>query len=255
MNAYCACFWVDIADQRQRRRPRVASKVRKSNAGMTLIEVLVALAIFSLLAAVLLLSYRIAERSYQTVMRLNQGSWRVVATQRLLRRVLSSAYPVESTPDATSNGIDGTARTLSATGPMPIATSEMGFYRYRFVLQRRSDGYFNFVVQTAIDSGGRRHSPRPKPGPVLHQSVLLARIAGAHWSYLAAENSHAYSSSQESWVNSWHDSNLPLLIRLHISFPPGDARIWPLFIVHPRITNDAQCQFNAIAQICIPVLR
>lgn len=224
------------------------TRLRRCSSGMTLIEVLTALALFALLAAVLLLAFRLADHNNRSVVRLNQSSWQVVVAQRFLRRVLESAYPFEQAPGALAHGIDGTGSTLAVSGPMPMAAGFMGFYRYVFMLQKRSDGLNNLIVQTALDRGG---APSPLTGSAgAPREPLLARIESVRWSYLVPRTDSFDSGSQSTWVDSWHQSMPPLLIRLRVTFPPKDARVWPEFLVQPRITDDAQCEFDAIAQIC-----
>ncbi len=227
----------------------------RCSSGMTLIEVLAALAIFALLAAVLLLASRLADHTDRSVVRLNRGSWQVVVAQRFLRRILESAYPFEPAPGISAHGIDGARSTLAVTAPMPMAAGSMGFYRYVFTLQRRPDGLDNLVVQTALDRDGAS-SPLTRSGSTrLPKQILLARIESARWSYLAPSAGSLGATLQPTWVNSWHRSMPPLLIRLRVTFPPKGARVWPEFLVHPRITADAQCQFDAIAQVCRRVHR
>lgn len=226
------------------------ARLRRCGAGMTLIEVLTALALFALLAAVILLACRLADHTYRSVARLNQGTWQVVVAQRLLRRVLESAYPFERAPGTSAYGIDGTGSTLAVTGPMPMAAGFMGLYRYVFMLQRRTDGLENLVVQTGIDRGSATLPLMLADSAGLPKDILLAGVESARFSYLAPNSDSLDADSQATWINSWHRPTPPLLIRLRITFPPKDARVWPEFLVHPRITDDAQCQFDAIAQIC-----
>lgn len=219
---------------------------RRCSSGMTLIEVLAALALFALLAAVLLVAIRLADHTYRSVVRLNQGSWHVVASQRFLRRVLESAYPFEPPPGISAHGIDGTGSSLAVTAPMPMAAGSMGFYRYVFALQKRADGLDNLVVQTTLDRDGASSFLRAG----LPSEVLLARIKSARWSYLAPQADGLDAAWQPDWLNTWHRSMPPLLIRLRVTFAPKDPRVWPEFLVHPLISDDAQCQFDAIAQVC-----
>jgi general secretion pathway protein J len=237
---------------RRRATPSTAAglaKLRSCSSGMTLIEVLAALALFTLLAAVLLISVRLAQHTYRSVVRLNQGAWHVVASQRFVRRILESAYPFEPAPGTSEHGIDGTMNSLAVTAPMPIAAGSMGFYRYVFALQRRPDGLDNLVVQTFLDRGSASSPLKLASSARLQNEVLLERIKSARWSYLPTPGSPD-ATSQSAWVDTWHRSVSPLLIRLRVTFPPEDERVWPELLVHPLVSDDAQCQFDAIAQVC-----
>lgn len=237
-------------DRVQRSQAFCLAKLPRHSFGMTLIEVLTSLALFALLASLLLLAIRLAEHASGSVARLNQGAWRVVLAQQLLRRVLESAYPFEPGSSAAAHGIDGTGSTLAVTGPMPMAAGSMGYYRYLFILQKRADGLDNLVVQTRLDRGSTSSPLTPADSAALPKEVLLARIESARWSYLAPRTDNLDASWQPTWLNSWHRSVLPLLIRLRVTFAPMDSRVWPELLVYPRITDNAQCQFDAIAQVC-----
>lgn len=226
------------------------SKLRRCGAGMTLIEVLTALALFALLAAALLLASRLADRTYRSVIRLDQGSWQVVTAQRFLRGVLESADPFEQAPANSSSSIDGTRGTLAVTGPMPMAVGSMGLYRYVFILQKRADGLDNLVVQTALDRGSASTRLTLADSAGLPPEILLTGIESARWSYLSPDTHSINDGSPPMWLNSWHGSMPPPLIRLRVKFPPKDYRVWPEFLVGPRITDDARCQFDSISQVC-----
>ncbi len=226
------------------------TKPRRCGSGMTLIEVLTALAIFSLLASALLLAFRLANHTYRSLVRLNQGSWEVVVAQRFLRRVLESAYPFQQSPGTAAHGIDGMGSSLAVTGPMPAAAGLAGFYRYVFLLQKRADGLDNLVVEMALDRDGASVPLSVDGSAGEPKEILLERIQAASWSYLAPKTDGLDISMQPTWVDGWHRPTPPVLIRLRVTFPPRDPRVWPEFLVHPRITDDAECQFDAIVQLC-----
>ena len=144
----------------------------------------------------------------------------------------------------------GTGNSLAVTAPMPMAAGSMGFYRYVFALQKRADGLDNLVVQTTLDKDGASSPLRLAGSAGLPNEVFLARIKSARWSYLAPHADSLDAASQSNWLNTWHRSMPPLLIRLRVTFAPKDVRVWPEFLVHPLISDDAQCQFDAIAQVC-----
>ena len=66
------------------------------------------------------------------------------------------------------------------------------------------------------------------------------------WAYMGGDQ-----DTQSAWLNQWRGrAALPLLVRLQISFASGDPRSWPDLVMSPRITDDANCAFDVIAQRC-----
>jgi prepilin-type N-terminal cleavage/methylation domain-containing protein len=61
--------------------------------GMTLLELLVALLLLSVLSVGILTALRTGHRAYTTVLRSARNIADVAVTQRLLRRLIESAYP------------------------------------------------------------------------------------------------------------------------------------------------------------------
>ncbi len=53
------------------------------------------------------------------------------------------------------------------------------------------------------------------------------------------------------WTTDWtHEPSPPELIRVSIGFPPGDRRVWPELIVRPASEVDADCVVDADTGAC-----
>ncbi|MGA7538943.1 MAG: prepilin-type N-terminal cleavage/methylation domain-containing protein [Steroidobacteraceae bacterium] len=218
--------------------------------GMTLIEALVALALIALLSVGLLSAFRLGSRTYRQVARADSGSWHVVVASRFLRHILSSAYPFEPAAGSAARGINGSSDRLELTGPMPAAGGSMGHYRYVVALRTRADGLYDLIVRSSLDRNGTT-PPVGNATSAASGEVLLQGIKGIKWAYLAPAASDGSSDTTPSqWLDSWNHVKPPLLVRLRVAFPAGDGRLWPELIVHPRITDDAQCQFDVVSQSC-----
>jgi general secretion pathway protein J len=182
---------------------------------MTLIEVLVALSLLSMLSVGLISTFRIGQKSYMGVVRADRTYWDVANAQRVLRRALESLYP--------GSAVDGRREALSLTAPMAMAAGGSGFYRY----------------ELAVQNGDLRVRANSR------EEVLVANVKTAEWAYWDA------SLDEPRWVVDWTDKrHPPALIRLRITFPERDSRRWPDLIVDPRITDDVRCEFDVVAQAC-----
>jgi general secretion pathway protein J len=214
--------------------------VKRGARGMTLIEVLVSLAALSLLAAGTIVSFRVAHRTYERVDRLERSYWDVTVAQRFLRDTLESAYPFEPGPVGAATGLAGTTGRLDVTAFGKLASSTTGHRRYSIFVKPRADGYGDVVASSALDRNGILADAQ---GPLPLEETLIPRVRAVEWAY--------YGGTQDdAWHGTWSAQRLPLLVRFKVEFPPGDTRRWPDFVVSPRITDDANCSFDVVAQSC-----
>ncbi len=215
--------------------------MRRAAYGMTLIEVLVALAILSLLAAGMMSVFRLGQRTFDRVTRIDRSHDDVALVQQFLRGVLESAYPFEpeSGKRAEGTGLEGTATRLLVTAPGNSAGVDSGNRRFVIDVMRQSDGSESLTLTSTVDRNGARESDPRRA----RTEVLVAHISDVEWSYLDAAEGN-------NWLAHWTDRRAPALVRLRVEFPAGDLRRWPDLVVAPRVTDDANCVFDVVAQGC-----
>lgn len=210
----------------------------KRQAGFTLIEMTVALALLGLVSVLIFESLRFGQRSYESATHKGAAVWEVFAAQRLLRNLVEEAYPQQS-GDSMSRaepGLQGDAQRMSVTAPAPLAMGGAGNYRYEVALRANPAGENDLVIRwraQMLDSVGAGASNAA-------EEILLKRVAGLRLSYQNATG----------WSERWGEPGLPRLVRMQVTFAPGDVRNWPDMIAAPRITDDANCVFDVVAQRC-----
>jgi prepilin-type N-terminal cleavage/methylation domain-containing protein len=210
--------------------------------GMTLIEVLVALLLLSLLSTGILTAFRIGQKSYDQVLRVDRGEWRSVVTQRFVRQILESAYPFEPDVGAQALGLEGGSDRLKVSAPATQGLGATGLERFEFVNVRRPDGLFDLRVFVRPDRNGRGEAGRVDEGD--HDGeTLIERARSVRWSYFDAGDAGR-------WLDEWGEQRLPALIRLSVAFPEGDSRQWPDLVAATRVTNDANCEYDFVKQDC-----
>src|SRR4051794_21589690 len=108
--------------------------------GMTLIELLVALLLLSVLSVGILSALGTGHRAYVRVLRSGRGISDVAVAQRVLRRIIESAYPfgAAAAKNPGGFGLEGTHATLALSAPMPQAAGARGLYRYEVSLEPRT---------------------------------------------------------------------------------------------------------------------
>jgi general secretion pathway protein J len=217
--------------------------------GFTLIEMLVALALVSLMSLAMYQAFRLSQRTLMQVTRIDAASRDVASVQRLLRRVIEEAYPFES-PASVSAGfakrsLSGTARELEVSAPAVAAEGSRGLYRYRIAFESAPAG--DLIVIWEQDRNGVHAKSDDR---MLPREVVLSGIQSLSINYLELIE-RADGRVEPHWQDSWTDRPaLPALVRIQIEFAPGDKRRWPELLVAPRLSTDANCVFDVVSQAC-----
>jgi general secretion pathway protein J len=186
--------------------------------GFTLLEMLIALAVFGFLLVGLSQTVRFGLTAWQQDARLSEAKTDLEAVDRTLRSVIENLAPGD---DAGQTSIDGSAETLTGVtrlrlpgaGLLPIpADAGLAVNRGRLVLRWRP-----YHHGAAL---------KPLPPPVETELIVgVAHLAIAYW------------RSPGVWVSRWHEPDLPALIRLHLTFAGPSSPRWPDIIVAPLLSR------------------
>jgi hypothetical protein len=78
----------------------------------------------------------------------------------------------------------------------------------------------------------------PAAGDDENVVVLVENIADVSFGFFGAAD--ADRNGDPRWRDRWENMpGLPLLVRINVTFPDGDGRIWPELVVAPMITSPA----------------
>jgi general secretion pathway protein J len=215
--------------------------------GFTLIEMLVALTLVALMSVAMIEAYRFSQRALVQTTQVDAAIHDVAATQRLLRRVLESAYPFEPATGASArevtHGLIGTASGFAASAPAPASTGSAGLYRYTLSLSPK--GVLSLALMT-----DRNGAPVENATGEALGEALLNHVESISIDYLELVD-RGNGEIEPIWHETWVDSSAPpALVRIRVTFPAGDRRNWPELIVAPRISTDANCVFDVVSQMC-----
>jgi general secretion pathway protein J len=228
--------------------------VRRRIRGMTLVEVMVSLALLALLSVGIVSSFRLGERTYRQLTKGITADRDLATAQSFLRQVLETAYPFRPDPRArvSAFGLEGSETRLAVTAPMPRGAGGSGHYRYEFALETTADDSKNLVVHWSLDRNGTSAPFDGAARDASHSETLIEGLQTLEWSYLEpARPTDAFALGEPRWQSTWTQSRKPpSLVRLRVTFPPKDARRWPELLVAPRVTDDANCQFDMVSQAC-----
>jgi prepilin-type N-terminal cleavage/methylation domain-containing protein len=230
--------------------------------GFTLIEMAVAVALMSLVGLAMFASLRFAQRTYAKVIATETALDELATSQRVLRGLIESAYPF-----ANDGGLTGAPRNLvggkneiAFSAPAALGSGGAGFDRYAILLRRNPVSFtYDVVVRRWVDRNGQ--STLTEADVV--EEPLVSNVASLEWGYLAPPSPQGFgglgADRSQSWLDGWREHDrLPQAVRVRIKYASKDSRnlsevgpdAWPELIVAPKITDDANCEFDVVAQAC-----
>lgn len=195
--------------------------------GYTLVELLVALTLFGLIALLMSGTFRFGARAWDAGARQIDRVGQVEAVQTLLRRELSQARLL--------------VLKTAAPEPEPVFVGESGELRFAAPLsvQHRNGGLYIFRLglsgsaSSDLVVGWQTYRPDASldDTSLQEQVVLLREVADIQLSYFGS----LQDDLEPRWHSEWNDAGgLPDLVRVDLVFPKVDSRFWPSFVVSLR---------------------
>jgi general secretion pathway protein J len=199
----------------------------RSTAGFTLVEALTSLAVFAVVSLLLLEGARLLRAD---VLRLQaQADGRSVASaQTWLRARLQRAFAyTQPNTGQLRVDFDGQPQTLAFVAPPPDAEAPDVLQHYALAIEPSGGLEVSMRGDLALD-----------PEQATRRERILDRVAGVQLAYFGA----APPDNQPRWRERWEQQpSLPALVRIRVTFPRGDRRVWPDLIVDPAARLDSEC--------------
>ena len=186
----------------------------QSQAGFTLLEVIVALVVLGVLFATLSQGVRFGFSSWGRQDQALRRGEALTATDRTLRRLVEQMDPGSEREGAT---LAGRAHAMAFIAPLPGGSG--GSSPPADMRLRVEDGHLLLSWLPHL------HAVRLVPAPAPQTTVLLDGIAGIDLGY--------WSDGAQHWSSSWTGNSLPDLVRIRIVFGEHDPRHWPDIVEAP----------------------
>lgn len=199
-------------------------------AGFTLIEMLVALAVLGLAATLAAQSLAVGRRSVLYTRASAARSDEVAAAQDLLRDRLTHLFADAAFASSGAVTVDMAGRSDSLEFGSDVTVPNLALSRFRLALSPAGDLTLS--------------SRAPEAGPAFTSPEVILRGAKSLAIDYLAQRSQAREPAS-TWVSSWDgQSKPPQLVRIRVLFATADRRMWPELIVRPAVTVDDACSVD-----------
>ena len=208
----------------------------RSANGFTLIELLVSLSIFAMISVLLFGGFRFGLRVWESGNDRIEQSSQIELVQNLLRRQLAVATlprterrrdVIERAPPLFS----GNQSSVRFVGSLPIRAELGSYYELSLGMQETDQRAAALVLNWRPFRDQVQRGVEPDSGET---DLLLDHVAGVEFAYFGVYD----RERPADWVSEWNNPlALPQLVRMRVTFPPGDLRRWPDLVVAPKLSR------------------
>ena len=200
----------------------------KSQAGFTLLELLISMTLLAMLFVLLFGGLRFGMRAWERGTSTADAVDQVRIAQDILRREIARSCP----------------RRLAAAGPQDIPrvdfTGEATGLAFLAPAPGAGGGAPCVATSLSVAADGR-----------LKQLVLYINRTGTALLRGVQGIALSYRAGDGVWRDGWSgETTLPALVRLRVTFPKGDNRVWPELFIAPRISAEADCTYDPATKSC-----
>jgi general secretion pathway protein J len=213
------------------------------DAGFTLVELLVSLAIIAVLSAMVLAGVRLGFQTAAQARARGAGNAAVITAQTVLRDRIESLVPNTRFEFARPIAdVRGDATRFSFSAPAAPAERPASLTRYR--LARSEDGQLVLYALADTTAGIDPYAPGTAGWS---PQVLLTNVERLEIAYFGTLPGEATRDWRSRWIER---GNPPELVRVRVTFFDGDRRQWPDLVIRPVPTVNAACIVDAETGQC-----
>ena len=235
-------------------------RMKRAEAGVTLIELMIAITLVALLSTGMLMAMRTSLMTLQKTDARLQSNRRVMSVEQILERQIGGVIPALGGCATSGGGLamiaafNGTGQTLHMVSTYSMSEGARGYPRVlEFQVLPADGGGVRLIVNESLYTGPASMSPfcldmNFLPAVATPQSFVLAdRLASCQLSY---HESIPESPVGGNWLPIWNRPNLPSAVRVDMTpLVPDPARLPLASVTVPiHITRDVGAPYGDTAQ-------
>lgn len=211
--------------------------IHRPDAGFSLVEALASLVVVGMIGLMLVQGVTTGRRVWERLDTREAHGEVLDAAQTILRDRIEQIYPA-TLYDKAPPYIDfrGTGEQVTFLANPPVSERPAAIRRYTLAL----DTATNLVLSSISDVAPLDRAPGTK-------QILLSGVRQLDVAYFGATQPDFVRRWRPAWID---ESALPEVVRVRLTFEPGDERQWNDLIIRPRVTVDAACMLNPITHHC-----
>lgn len=216
-------------------------RLREGRSGFTLMELLIALSVLSLLMLLLTGGLRFGSRAWERADHVSNVRQEIDLGRAFLTRHLKAAYPMMGgkVDGISSVRFDGSARNLVFVTTAPRQLKNHSFVEISLSLVPHGGAVQLRVVGREVGANSM--------STALFDETVLSGIKSLSLSYYGAST----AGGTEKWSTDWKTkSRPPKLIKVAIKFLNETNYLWDDLIISPKIDVDVSCVYDPLTQYC-----
>jgi len=208
-----------------------------SEAGFTLLELLVAIALLALVSLPVSLAVGMGVSIWQSTHEVIDDTEYTALVRSSLRKWLEAAYPfdVNRVVGEQTFPMAGSATDIVFSAPVHPDTSINGLYRVNLSWSADSQ---DVTLKLTVDPGRNVHEEAPQ--------ILLTDVTEFEFSYLTSNPDPQLTSWGASWQSQY---SLPAALRIRLQFADA-TRKWNDLVVPVQVVDWAHCAFDEVSREC-----
>ncbi|HYC34796.1 MAG TPA: prepilin-type N-terminal cleavage/methylation domain-containing protein [Usitatibacter sp.] len=233
---------------RCRARPSRTAPPARSQAGFTLVEVVLAMVLLATMMLLLYSGLSFALRSWDAA----DVGGRAVADRRIgenfLRRELTEVFPMRwKDPTTVKVAFTGEPERLRFVSTRPVGASLGGLSLVGVEVEgdARRDGRHLVMRRSLPDDEAKDFGPLERSSE--KPSILVEDVASVTFSYFGAESDFG----EPKWMDAWtFPGRIPQMIRMRVK--SADGTMLPEMVAKVMLGEEAGCLENSFQRMCRP---